>query len=238
MTWNRKKWKIDQSLKCKGTWNVTAHGKCADSHNDQRGHRESFDNERWHDVVAGGEFRPGNAVSSNAGRDRSSCKRRRFCDNRQLGRVAHVTGPAQYNRSDAPCVIQGDWTTAVWACQRLRSHLVPWIRSPQRDPTAGTVGSHSSVSAGLRYISSVCEYSDNDAGWGLEESRGNDGSVETGGKAKPAFPQFPPPLGNLANSARFPHFHSPPRPFILSKKQRPERRRWWSRCARMKMKSE
>src|SRR5271165_1294946 len=29
------------------------------------------------------------------------------------------------------------------------------------------------------------------------------------GKAKAAFPLFPPPLGNLANSARFPHSHSP-----------------------------
>ena len=29
------------------------------------------------------------------------------------------------------------------------------------------------------------------------------------GKAKAAFPHFPPSLGNLAKTARFPHFHSP-----------------------------
>src|SRR6266567_1121260 len=28
------------------------------------------------------------------------------------------------------------------------------------------------------------------------------------GKARAAFPPFPPPLGNLANTARFPHSHS------------------------------
>src|SRR6266446_7759243 len=29
------------------------------------------------------------------------------------------------------------------------------------------------------------------------------------GKPNPGFPLFPPPLGNLANPARFPHSHSP-----------------------------
>src|SRR5271165_169331 len=38
------------------------------------------------------------------------------------------------------------------------------------------------------------------------------------GKAKAAFPLFPPPLGNLAKAARFPHSHSPRRRSKLNSK--------------------
>jgi hypothetical protein len=42
-----------------------------------------------------------------------------------------------------------------------------------------------------------------------EEGDGNAGSVERVEKQKQLSHVFPQPLGNLANNARFPHFHRP-----------------------------
>jgi hypothetical protein len=42
----------------------------------------------------------------------------------------------------------------------------------------------------------------------VKQSCGNDGSDGKPGKPTPGFPPFPQILGNLADNARFPHFHS------------------------------
>jgi hypothetical protein len=107
MTRNREKWKIDQS---RGEWRSgrgVAHGKRADNHHDPGGLRECFDNGRWRHGVAVCEYDHGNVASSNAGRGRSSCTRRRSCDNRWLDSGAHAIEPAHWKRSPTACVSGG-----------------------------------------------------------------------------------------------------------------------------------